>query len=182
MTSPTEKTKNNYKIGVHTGDKNKLINRYSTYLRNVIVEYFRNDVNAIEHEKIVKQKLFKNRLPNNNGNATEWVHINLGNLKKIIDNVINNDHVNNNFKKFPQTNNFKKFPQNNNFKKFPQKNNIPKKIPTNNNKFSQNDKKFPLKNNFNKFPYKNETLISNNKFTQNKTLNIGINNFNKFPF
>lgn len=70
--STFEQLNNNiFKIGKHNGTRSKLLSRYTTYLINPIIFYFRpvNDYGVVENK--IKSELKKFRIKNNNGNYTE---------------------------------------------------------------------------------------------------------------
>lgn len=66
-------TSNRYKIGHHTGELKKLIDRYITPLPNIHPELFIEAKNAIEMEEDLKKILYNYRETNYNGNISEWV-------------------------------------------------------------------------------------------------------------
>lgn len=88
ISSKENAKKNIYKPGIHSGTENKLISRYSTYLINPKIYYFKYVKNAGHIENILKSKLKMNRLTNNKGNRTEWVSMNLKILITKIEKII----------------------------------------------------------------------------------------------
>lgn len=96
-----------YKIGIHTGDKAKLTNRYITSLpQMLILEFYVFDdqklVRCIENE--IKELYINNRVKNSNNNLSEWFvlsDIELNNIKNIIE---TNNPINNLFDQYVMTN------------------------------------------------------------------------------
>ena len=102
--------KNEYKLGSHTGTKSKLLGRYRTYFTHPILYYYNEAYNSYYIEGFLKNILDEYRIVNENGNKSEWLHIELGKLIEIIDAAIheypktfmkrkNNQKINNNQKK-----------------------------------------------------------------------------------
>ena len=80
--------KNEYKLGSHTGTKSKLLGRYRTYFTHPILYYYNEAYNSYYIEGFLKNILDEYRIVNENGNKSEWLHIELGKLIEIIDAAI----------------------------------------------------------------------------------------------
>ena len=91
---------NEYKIGIHTGSLNKLKSRYNTYFINLKIYYFEYVENATLCENIMKTKLKKNRIKNDNDKLSEWVRMDINDLMKIVHRIVkkNGDVIDNKIK------------------------------------------------------------------------------------
>jgi hypothetical protein len=85
---------NMFKIGRHTGPLQKLLTRYRTDLISPICLCFIQVNNYIDAESRLKNKLIEFRIPNDNGNLSEWVDTDLHIILKNLDEVITYDSVN----------------------------------------------------------------------------------------
>lgn len=61
-----------YKIGYHSGTKEKLINRYITSIHDLIIHHFIQVEDHKAEEKRLHSKLSEYRIKNSNGNPCEW--------------------------------------------------------------------------------------------------------------
>lgn len=77
-----------YKIGSHTGSKEKLIKRYITSCPDLNILFFREINRAREIERDFKRKYLKYRIPNINGNNSEWFLMKLDDIVSIISKMI----------------------------------------------------------------------------------------------
>ena len=76
--------RNIYKVGRHTGEKIRLINRYKTPLINPIVYLFQRVTTSKTAEKEIKEELNHFRIKNKNGRKTEWIIMEFSLLKQRI--------------------------------------------------------------------------------------------------
>jgi hypothetical protein len=74
VSSPDMIALQKYKIGMHTGSQQKLLQRYGTALINPMIIYFRKVDNPREIEKRILETLDSRRIVNENGHKTEWVN------------------------------------------------------------------------------------------------------------
>lgn len=70
VTSPEMRQAGKFKVGFHTGDRDKLLHRYITALNQVeLVMFIRG---TLAEERTVHDRLSPYRVPNHNGKASEW--------------------------------------------------------------------------------------------------------------
>ncbi len=70
VTSPEMRAASKFKVGFHTGDRDKLLHRYVTALNEVeLVMFIRG---SLAEEQVVHDRLSPYRVPNHNGKASEW--------------------------------------------------------------------------------------------------------------
>lgn len=73
VTSPEMRLSGKFKVGFHTGDRDKLLHRYVTALNQVeLVMFIRG---TLSEEQTVHDRLASYRVPNHNGKASEWYSI-----------------------------------------------------------------------------------------------------------
>lgn len=75
---------NKYKIGKHTGTKEKLLSRYRTYLVTPVLYFFEHMEDSIDFEKDLKVYLDQYLMMTDKGNKSEWVVVG---LEKIISKI-----------------------------------------------------------------------------------------------
>lgn len=81
---------NRFKIGKHTGYKEKLIDRYKTALPDVNIIYFKETIHTMEVEKIIKMIFYKHRVKMGlNDTKSEWIIFDIKKLIEIIEYQIN---------------------------------------------------------------------------------------------
>lgn len=72
------------KVGKHAGTLNELRSRYITAIPDLRINYFIRTHHAAEVETIFKSKYINYRIPNVNGNVSEWVEMPVENVFQII--------------------------------------------------------------------------------------------------
>jgi len=88
-TSTRKKSKKHkYKLGYHTGPKNRLLSRYHTYLINPVIFYFKPTVNAAFLEADIFNILEDFIIYDENNKKTEWVCLELEKIIECIENLI----------------------------------------------------------------------------------------------
>lgn len=105
ISSPEYMKNNEYKVGIHKGDRKALNRRYSTYLPDSIIIYFKQiDIAAIV-EKNVKNILYDNRINKKcNNRKSEWFNVELEKLISVIEEQITKET--NNLQDIIQSNRF----------------------------------------------------------------------------
>jgi len=86
---------NRYKIGRHKGSSKQLLARYKTPLINPKIYYFQSTTNCIMVEKKIKNELGNYRILDEKGKRTEWVNMNLFELKKYVSEIIHENNLKN---------------------------------------------------------------------------------------
>jgi hypothetical protein len=105
ITTKIYKQQNIYKVGKHSGNKEKLIKRYITALPNIEIIYFQECPLYDIVETNIKVELEQYRIKNCNGGLSEWVQMPLHKLKNIVDKQIILYNNKQQFKnKYPNTN------------------------------------------------------------------------------
>jgi hypothetical protein len=79
---------NEYKIGKHTGDQKKLESRYSTYIIDPIVYYFKYFNSAEKYENKILFELADYRIKNSKGSMTEWIRMDINELINRVNDTI----------------------------------------------------------------------------------------------
>lgn len=74
-----------YKIGMHTGSREKLCNRYITSLPDLVIFYFHQCDQARWVEQEILQEYEDKRIINSRGHLSEWIQCNIYELQCLID-------------------------------------------------------------------------------------------------
>lgn len=96
VSDPYNESIGRYKVGSHTGSRDKLLSRYVTYLPDAKIFYFREVIDALGIENIIKQICISKRVININGSISEWYNMELSHLIKVIDDNIGDITIFNN--------------------------------------------------------------------------------------
>lgn len=89
VTSPEMRAASKFKVGFHTGDRDKLLHRYVTALNEVeLVLFIRG---SLAEEQFIHDRLSPYRVPNHNNKASEWYimseRVLLGKVMEILNSI-----------------------------------------------------------------------------------------------
>lgn len=89
LSDPLNENEGKYKIGVHADTIENLVNRYITYLPELIIYFFIQTPSALKIENYFKEHFKSNRIINVHGNESEWYKMSLEDITKTINRVLN---------------------------------------------------------------------------------------------
>lgn len=92
ISDPIKEKENMYKIGRTTKTKKGILSVYTRYLGNPVIKFFNTVPNWFDYkdvECVILYDLDKYRIKNNNGNKSEWIHLELPKILAIINKCFN---------------------------------------------------------------------------------------------